>query len=404
MVSIDPATTRRSSPIDYIVAMQKFRTRQDLASLRLAIETANNITNYNRYLIHQIYREVVRDPVVSSQWESRKMKTKQKSFKFVNEAGEEDINVTAIFNKSWFTQFIDHALDADFWGHTLLEFGPIKDNRFQSYEVDSNGRKRIYDPITVIDRDFVKPELGIIAQTYGNNTGVAFSDPEYSDYLFPIGKAHDFGLLFKLADIFLLKNNAVHNWSEWIEVFGMDKRVGYTRTQDQDRVNFMKAIRDLGNNSFGVFNQDDKVEYIGSQRQDAFNVYLEFIKNADSSIAKLIWGQDVITNNTGHVIGEVGESISNMYGDMDSKNILELVNDRLIPFIENLGANCNGCKMQWDTKENLKQSELADRDLKISQMGFKIDPEYIETTYGILVEEIVEADNDSDIKKMYGGK
>ncbi len=252
-----------------------------------------------------------------------------------------------------------------------------------------------------MDRDFVKPEFGIITQNYGNNTGIPFSDPDYCDYLFFVGRVRSLGLLYQLADYVLMKNNAIHNWSEWIEVFGMDKRVGYTRAQDNDRIQFMKAIRDLGNNAYGVFNQDDKIEYIGSQRQDAYKVYEQFINGINSDIAKLVWGQDVITNNTGHVIGKVGESLANMYGEVDAKEVLELVNDRLLPFLENIGLSTQGTKMQYDASEVLTQIEMADRDLKISQMGFKFDKEYIESSYSVLLNENQEQDNDS-VMERYG--
>ncbi len=180
----------------------------------------------------------------------------------------------------------------------------------------------------------MKPEFGLVVQTYGNNTGIGFSDPEFSDYLMFIGQTHDFGILFKLARIVLYKQNALGNWSEWIEVFGMDKRVGYTRSQDADRRMFMKALRDLGSNSYGVFNETDKIEYIGSARTDAYKVYQEFLKDANAEISKVIFGQDVVSNNTGRVVGTTGENVSNMYGDTDARDIEEWVNDKLIPFVE----------------------------------------------------------------------
>jgi hypothetical protein len=100
----------------------------------------------------------------------------------------------------------------------------------------------------------------------------------------------------------------------------------------------------------------------------------------------------------------VGETISDMYGDMDSKNILELTNDRLIPFIENIGFDCRGCKMKWNSNETLNQNELAERDLKITQMGFKLDAEYIEKAYNVRLIEENEVDADKEIKSTYGAQ
>jgi len=390
-VATDPKVEQKRSPIEYVLAQQKFRVRQDIASLKLAIESANTITNYSRFLLHNVFREVMMDTMVTSQWESRKMKTKEKEFRMVkkNAKGdsEENENLTAIFENSWFLDWIDGCLDSKLWGFTLMDFGQLEDGIFQQYKVTSSNTTRIYDPVTIIDRDCVKPEFGIITQTYGMNTGVSFSDPEYKDFLMFVGQTHDFGLLFKLAKYVLFKNNCLGNWSEWIEVFGMDKRVGYTRAQDAERINFLKAMRDLGNNAYGVFSEGDKVEYIGSQRTDAYKVYEQFLKYTDEQIAKVIFGQDVVTNNTGRVVGEVGENVSNMYGDTDAKFIARLVNGKLIPFMENLGVNFDGHIFEWDTDEKLTMIEKADRDLKISQMGKVFTDEYIEETYGVMLDE-----------------
>lgn len=400
-VAIDKEAQRKASPLEYVLAQQKFRTRQDIASLKIAIESANTVTNYNRYLLHQVFRDVIIDTMVDSQWESRKMKTKEKEFRMVKPGGEENEVLSKVFECPWFIEWMDKALDSKMWGQSLIEFGPLVNGEFLPYQVDNGTYKRIYDAITVIDRDNVKPEFGIITQTYGNNTGVSFSDPDYKDYLMFIGQTHDFGMLYKLAKYVLFKNNCLGNWSEWIEVFGMDKRVGYTRAQGEERVNFLRAMRDLGNNAYGVFSDGDEVEYIGSQRTDAYKVYLEFLNYVDSQIAKIIQGQDVVSNNTGHVIGEVGENVANMYGDTDAKFIEYLVNHRLIPFMENLGFNFEGHVFEWDNDEKLTMTERAEIDSKIaSQMGKNLDEKYIEKTYGVQLGETT--DPAEAIKKTYG--
>lgn len=397
IVAFNPEVRPKSSPLEYVLAQQKFRVRQDIATFRLAIESANNITNYNRFLLHQIYREVMMDTMINSQWESRKMKTKEKEFKLCPPNGKENMKVSEIFRAPWFLDWIDAVLDSKLWGFSLIEFGEVIDGQFSTYAVKINGSQtRIFDPITIIDRDNVKPEMGIITETYGQNQGVSFDDKLYKDFLMFVGQTHDLGLLYKLSKIALFKNNALGNWSEWIEVFGMDKRIGYTRTQDTDRVNFMKAMRDLGNNGYGVFNDGDKVEYLGTTRTDAYKAYSEPVAYFDAQISKIIFGQDVISNNTGHVIGKVGENVSNMYGDTDAKFVSHMVNMRLMPFMENLGFNFGGCRFDWDTTEKLTMTEKADRDLKITQMGKRLTDEYVERTYQVTLDETPEIDPEID--------
>jgi hypothetical protein len=387
VAAIEKPEQRKQSPIKYILDQQKLRTRQDLLKLRLAVDTCENVMNYNREMLHNIYRDIEKDLNLSSNWNSRKMKVKQRPKKMVNAAGEENKDLTKIFEAPWFVEWIDAVLDHHMWDFSLIEFGPLQEGCFKPYEV--NGK--MYDAVTVIDRDNVKPELGIITNTPGDSTGIKFSDPRFSDYLMFVGSHRKRnGILWKAAKYILFKDNCLGNWSEWAEVFGMDKRIGKTAAVDTpgnpQRTNFMRALRDLGSNAYGVFGTDDEVEYIGTQRSDAFKVYHEFVKYIDEQTAKEVFGQDVVSNNTGRVVGSVGENVANMYGDSDAAEIEYLVNTKLIPMMETLGFSFDGHKFMWDTTERLPLAERAKVDASISKdMGMDIDQTYIAETYGVPV-------------------
>lgn len=385
MAQIEKPEHRRESPIKYILEQQKLRTRQDLLKLRLAVDSAENVQSYDRQMLHDIYREITKDLNLDSNWNSRKMKVKQRPRKMVNAAGEENKDLSKIFEAPWFFDWIDAVLDSKMWSFSLIEFGPLQEGRFMPYEV--NGKMR--DAITVIDRDNVKPELGIITNMPGDNTGNKFSDPRFSDYLMFVGSHQNReGILWKVAKYILFKDNCLGNWSEWAEVFGMDKRVGYTDAQGAQRDQFMRAMRDLGSNAYGVFSgaSRDKVEYLGTTRTDAYKVYHEMCKYIDEQTAKEVFGQDVVSNNTGRVVGTVGENVANMYGDSDANEVAYLVNTQLIPLMENLGFLFNGHTFMWDTTEKLPLTERSTVDGTIARdMGMDIDEKYILDTYGVPV-------------------
>lgn len=397
--------TRKNSPINYIMEQQKIRVRQDALKLRVARQSCENIFNYNRYLLHNVFRDIIDDPNLTAQWTSRKMKTLEKPFKFCNDAGEEDEDFTRLFETQWFYDFISYGLDSKLWGFTPLEFGPLVNGEFQPYQVKTQYGLKNFNAVTVLDRDNVKPELGIITNMPGDTTGISFDDPKYSSYLMMISSDfRDYGILGKAAKYILFKDNALGNWSEWAEVFGMDTRIGKTNSEGLDRQRFITAMRDLGSNSYGVFQLTDEIEYIGSNHTDAYQVYLELIKKLDGDVTKLIFGQDVVSNETGKLKGTVGENIANMYGDNDARFTTGLVNRKLKPLMENLGFDWKGLHFKYDTTEKLKLAERSDVDLKITQMGFKIDPEYIEQTYGTPVEEKIEPTElpmDKQLKNLY---
>lgn len=400
------------SPIKYILDQQKFRTREDLRSLRIAIDNAGNVVNYNREDLHRIYRECMRDSELQSQWESRRMKTKEKEFRIVDSpGGKEDKKKTKMLqDSSWFLDWMDAVLDSKLWGFTPIEFGPLVEGEFLPYEV--NGK--LYDPVNILDRDNVKPELGIITSTPGMNTGIRFDDPAYSSNLMYVGRLNGepilkWGIMYSLVKLIMFKDNCLGNWSEWAEVFGMDKRVGYTDTDGEDRNRFITAIKNLGTNAYGVFTKNDKVEFLGTNRTDAYQVYHEFVKYVDEKTAKRIWGQDVVNNNTGRVVGTVGENVANMYGDNDAKFVAGLVNKRLFPLMQNLGFPWNGAIFEWDTTEKISLKDRSEIDERISKMGFDIDESYINNTYGVPVKKKeIEMGTDpvqtaKQLKNLYAG-
>lgn len=380
---------QQKSPLTYILDQQKYRTREDLKTLRMAIENADNIVNYNREDLNRIYRECMRDPNLAGQWESRKMKTKEKKFRIIKPGGKDNNpTLSATLEANWFMDLIDALLDSKLYGFTPIEMGPLVEGMFLNYSVKSNlGVTKYYDPVNILDRDNVKPELGIITSSPANNTGISFYDPRYTDQILIIGKVHDYGIMYSLVKYILFKDNCLANWSEWAEIFGMDKRVGYTDTDGEDRKRFIQAIKNLGTNAYGVFTKNDKVEFLGTNRTDAFQVYKEFVDYVDQQVAKRIWGQDVVTNNTGRVVGTTGENIADMYGSNDAKFVKNFVNTRLFPFMENLGFNWQGHIFDWDLSEKVTMVERATIDKQIADMGFDIDEKYIVDTYGVPVKK-----------------
>ena len=75
--------------------------------------------------------------------------------------GEENEEATEIFEAGWFMEYMRLMLDAKLFGFTLVEFGAIEDNKFVKWRTDDG---LIRDAVQLIDRDHVKPELGIVTE------------------------------------------------------------------------------------------------------------------------------------------------------------------------------------------------------------------------------------------------
>ena len=362
---------------------QTFEVFNDSVKLRLALDQANSLGNFNREQLHEVYRQTWRDTHLQSQWNTRKLKTIHREWKLVDNAENENDDLTELLDSTWFIKFIEFALDSKMWGFSLIQFGVWQDATFNQFKI---GRE-VRDDVYVVDRDYVKPEFGEIMETSSSIEGVSFWDHKFWSVF--VGESHYLGMLEALSEIILFKSNAIRNWSEWAEVFGMDVRYAKSDKTGLERNKLLAAIQNLGSNGTGVLSPEDELIFAGTSKSDAFKVYNELIRYVDEQISKIIFGQDVVSNNTGQVVGKTGENIAKLYGNSDAKFIRSVVNGSLLPFLTRIGvADFSGVIFEYDTSEELTLDERADIDLKIAQMGMKHSEVYINDTYGTDVQEV----------------
>lgn len=382
--TMDTKKPKEKRASNYIVVRQELRTREDMVTWRRAIDSADNVNMYNREEMFRIYREVYADPHLASQWGTRKLKTLSKKFGLYN-GDTLDETATKIIETRWFTDLMDEILESKLLGFRLIEIGPIVNNAPTAYRSSSG---RWYDAINAIENQFVKPEWGMVVQTPTATMGLAFDDDTTFKSLIFAGKRHDYGIIYKCVKYVLFKNNCIENWSEWAEVFGMDIRVGKTDAQDSARTTFTNMIKKMGSVGYGVMDKDDELEFAGTSRTDAYKVYSELMAAIDHNISKTIFGQDVVSNNTGQVVGKVGENVSNLYGEADATDLERFMNDTVLPKLSAMGiSGLEGKTFKFDNTEQLTMSEKADIDLKVTQMGYKPAKKFLEDKYSIVLEE-----------------
>lgn len=384
---INQAIEKRRSTADFISGKQEFRMREDLMRLRIALDSADNNTQFNREDLYRIYRECFKDPHLRSQWCTRKLKTMEKEFGVVDKAGTKNEELSELLDSEWFMDLIDEILESKAWGFSFIEFGPISEDKtkLMPYRI-KNGR--ICPAINSIDRQYVKPEFGFIGLEPSSTSGIPIFGGQFDKSTLFVGKYHDYGWMESAVKYVLFKNNCAENWSEWAEIFGMDLRIGKTDAEGEAKKKFLKSLKDMGASGYGVIDKEDELEFFGTARTDAYRVYEAFMDTTDKNISKLIFGQDVVSNNTGQVVGKTGENISNLYGDSDAKFVARIINKEVLPKLEAMGfPSFKGFKFRWDNTEKLTLKDNAEIDLKISQMGYAPVKKYLEDKYNIKLED-----------------
>jgi phage gp29-like protein len=378
------APRRRKSATSIYLQLTQLERKQDLVDLRIAIDQAENVNSYDRSELLDVYRRTERDLNITAQWETRKLKTIEKEFIIVDEQGNEFDKLYNVFESGWFYDWLNNVLDAKLYGFSLVEFGhwDSSKRRFTDYE---DGKGRFRDAVELVDRRFVKPEFDAVVKNFSDRQGVSISQGPYSKNLMLIGKRHNLGLLLKLSMYALIKENGLLNWSEWAEVFGMDTRWIQSDAEGAERRQLEESLRKIGSGAYGIFPADVELNYTGVQRSDAYNVYHKLADYVDQQVSKAIFGQDVVTNNTGRVVGEVGENVSNLYGRADARLVKTVINDKLFPMLSTLGVETEGKQFKWKEEEDVDARSQV--DLRISQMGKRLSDDYIRETYGVETED-----------------
>ena len=376
------------------LVQQLQRVRQDASKYKIAVQTAESVQFPNRYLLCQLYQEVVLDGQIESAMLQRKMRVMSKRFKLVESTGKTNEEKTQLLNKKWFYQFMDLSMDSIFWGYSLIQFGPVKDDNFIS--------------VDLVPRIYVRPELGLVSPTTASVTeGTKYLEKPYSNWCLGIGEKNDLGILLKLAPYAIWKKNSLSAWAEYAEIFGSPIRVGKTQVRDEAlRLNMENMLKNMGNASWAVTDVDDLIDVIETNRTDAYEVFDKMIERCNSEISKIILGQTGTTDEKSFTgSSEVHERIADQIGVKDAINMKFYINDMLLPMLNNLGFGFEGLRFEYDEAEQISIKDQAQIDASFAPY-YKFDKKYLEQKYGFVISEDDEDENNpasvsAKLKNLY---
>lgn len=354
-------------------------TRKDIGDWRQAWQMAINVDYPNRQRLYDIYTDVAIDLHLSGCIQQREGFVMASSFKIVDEKGKEDEEAITFFNTQWFRLLMKYALDANYWGHSLIELGDLT--------TDVNGRQT-YDGVRLLPRKHVIPEHHCFITDLGQDwtTGIDYRQPPFSDWLIEVGQPDDLGLFLKAATQTIPKKNALAFWDTFAEIFGMPMRIAHTTTRDDKELAKMeKMMAEMGTEGWGLFQEGTDIEVVESTKGDAFNVYDKRVDRANSELSKLIVGQTMtiedgssLSQSQTHL--EVFENII----DADCTMLRDIVNTQLIPRMIRHGFPLQGLHFEWDDSvDYTPEQQKAYEEMILN--NFEVDGSYFTEKYNIPV-------------------
>ena len=274
--------TRMQGIISQLHRTTEALTKSDIARWRRAWQMAISIEYPNRQPLYDIYRDCEIDAHLSGCISQRKGFVMAKSFKVVDTEGNSHEEAEHYLQQQWFKDLLRLALDAVYWGHSLIELGDIV--------TDGDGCP-CYSGVRLIPRKYVIPEYHRVITDLGQDwtTGIDYHDPAISAFLIECGRPDDLGLLLKAAQQTIPKKNVMAFWDTFAEIFGMPMRIGHTTVRDSGELRKMeRMLQQMSAAQYAMFPEGTDIEIKESAKGDAFNVYDKRIDRANSELSKLI--------------------------------------------------------------------------------------------------------------------
>ncbi|MCK6648393.1 MAG: DUF935 domain-containing protein [Bacteroidia bacterium] len=374
VILVEAALRRGQSMQELIKPSSPSLSRIDLKKWKDAYLSAKNVDFPNRNLLYEVYDNIMIDNTLTSIIDTRILKIMQSKFNILDKGNKPKDELTFLFQRPWFEDFLKAAMEARFEGYRLLEFFDFN----EANEINS---------CTVINKYHVKPEKGIVTKEPNDEKGWDYLNGKESLYYIPIGNKYDLGLLYKAAPHMLAKKYALGTWGEFNEKIGIPFRTVHTPINDRTRQSQLATIMEnMGSAGWAVLNNDEKVELLSITGTDPTKCFEGLINKLDAEAAMLILGQSMTANsqNNKGTYGsmKVLQEISDDRYEADLTYIKNIINQVLIPRMILWGYKLNDCSFEWDKSEELSVSETVDYITKLSDV-YEIPAEFVTLKTGI---------------------
>lgn len=273
----------------------------------------------------------------------------------VCEAGSEteDKRRTRLLRRPWFTRFLTIAMDMEFWGYQLAEFGLL----------DENGE---FIDVTVFPREHVRPFEKLITINPWDHDGIPYEGHETEYFLLPLGDPERLGKLESISREIIWKTYARSDWSEYNERFGKPF-ISYETDTDNDgeREKAMEMAERFGSDLVGVISSNEKLTVTAVSSKESSDSYKNLADFCDDQIAKMMNGQtDTGKNGAWAGTAEVHERVLTEFTKARMRRIQDIVNYRLFPFLVAHGYKLDGYEFKFyglkDKKENTVDNKSYD--------------------------------------------
>lgn len=335
------------------------RKRQYLANLgqdelKLAIVMAEEPEAPRREMLYAIYKEVLKDLHLRSQIRTAINEVISEPWILVDKVTKKpNEEATMLLEKQWFDNITKYFLEAEFWGHSLMEFGIMVENDGPTKAL----APYIFKDVKLIWREHVRPETGEILINPHDDKGLPFREKPFNTWLLEAGEPYDLGLLEIAARYSIYKRFTLSDWSRSSEKWGDPVLVLRSASDDEKEIDKKEEYAaNFGNNGWAIFDDDDQVELLERKNDNGHLIFKDFIAILNEENSKGANGQTATADKQAYVgSAEVQERILNGYTTTRLKSVFYFHNDKTLPFLIEKGYKLEG--LEWIPKRYLAKPE-----------------------------------------------
>lgn len=413
--TVNIATGQNKSPqaitrnlANYITPVQLERIAQDVAAWRSWINEAELAYYPHRVKMQRGYIDTVLNGHVFACMDRRKDLTLLRKFEFYtgdDETGPVEEEITKWFKKRmWFKDFITYAIDAIFYGYTLLSLGDISDDDFKD--------------IKIIKRWNISPDrYNVTAYIYSLN-GADWRDPKYKPWHIYIPTTSEsgaspcgYGLLYKVALYEIILRGLLGNNMDFVELYAQPYRVGKTnKTTESERGEFEQALQNMGSSGWAVIEPTDEIEFLETALGGTgWKGYENLEQRCQKIISKIILGHADALDSVPGKLGNDNEKspAQKAMEDKQTKDgdfIESVINEQLIPHMIELGFKFpEGLKIRYkndaevaeiNARDNAANKAVADTVKVLKDSGHEVSAEWIteRTSIDLVINEVTKPD------------
>lgn len=389
-----------------ITPVQLARLKQDIREHRECIGEAELAWYPHRVRMQRMFIDTILNGHVFSVMERRKELTLLRGYELVKKQGDKWVPSKDLEEEfesyTWFNDFMEYALDAIFFGYSLVSLGDVVGSELKD--------------IDLIRRWNISPDREIVTNMIYSLDGQRWDTEETKPWHIYIKTKSEngvskcgYGLFYKIALYEIFLRNVLGYNGDFVELYSQPYRVGKTtKTTESERAELEAAVKNMGSAGYAIIDPFDEIEFLETALGGTgWQGYDNLEKRCQQTVSKIVLGHaDAMDSIPGKLGGGTGEKSPVMEAledkqTKDGRFITPIVNRELIPRLRELGVTKLPEGYMWRLKNDDEESEQRRRENEnnaatatiaktMKESGLQMSPEYFTERTGIPAEKIEE--------------